>query len=329
MYKPLRHLPIILTLEGAVKIGATFLNIWMYTVEMMEHAIDQCELLCQPLGDALHNESQTPLCDDSRIRAWDQAVAYYTGSLEGANGLGDGLLLFSLADIMCTRFLTCGKNANVRFGISYVNNIAIDLFTEGQQHVLNRECEPARQVKDKIIKMMAVPLVQATLLSAFEQVYGPKKDIVETHKRAMQGTAYASSILPLVHNCSAEDALIIYENMLLDSDAINQTQAPDFLMVKQAFERNYKCMGITCSQVGGIWQGGEYYAHASPCQDGSESDSSRVQQRNIGIAFGAVLGTLALGAAIVRSRRKLRDLVKGKDLPRINYVIRGECRQLD
>lgn len=296
----------------------------------MEHAIDQCEMPCQKTGDIVYNESHTPRCDDSPVRAWDQAVAYYTGSLEGATGLGEGLLLFGLADRMCSRFLTCGKDASLRFGISHVNNLAIDLFTEGQQHVLKRECEPARQAKDKIVKLMAVPLVQATILSAFEQVHGPKKDTVETHKMEMQGTSYASTVLPLVHDCNPEDALIIYENMLLDNDAANHTIVPDFLKVKQAFERNYRCMGITCKAVGGIWQGGEYFPDASPCQDRIEYDSPR--GRSIGIAIGAIFGSLAVAVALVGSKGRLLHFLKGKaaNLPQVQFpVIRGECRELD
>jgi hypothetical protein len=41
--------------------------------------------------------------------AWDEAVAYYVGSLEGTDGKGDGVLLYDLADKQCINFRTCGE----------------------------------------------------------------------------------------------------------------------------------------------------------------------------------------------------------------------------
>eukprot|EP00965_Chrysotila_dentata_P153624 5077444-Pleurochrysis_carterae.AAC.1 len=39
--------------------------------------------------------------------------------------------------------------------------------------------------------------------------------------------------------------------------------------VKAAFERNYECMGITCAEVGGLWDlsGSRYFPGATPCSD--------------------------------------------------------------
>ena len=47
--------------------------------------------------------------DDASVHAWDEAVAFYTGSLEGAAQYGDssnGKLLHALADKRCQNFRT-------------------------------------------------------------------------------------------------------------------------------------------------------------------------------------------------------------------------------
>ena len=92
----------------------------------MEHALDLCELPCTKKGNVLYAPAQKAQCDDSPVRAWDQAVAFYAGSMEGESGVGDGVLLFDLADTMCARFMACGDDAELRFGISYANNVAIN-----------------------------------------------------------------------------------------------------------------------------------------------------------------------------------------------------------
>lgn len=291
---------------------------------MMEHAIDLCELPCQKTGNVLYAEAQRAHCDDSPVRAWDQAVAYYAGSLEGESGLGEGILFFGLADEMCARFLTCGDDASLRFGVSYVNNVAISQFMKGQINVLKRECEQARQVKDTIVDMMAVPLVQATLLMAYEQVYGVNTKAAEQPKLAMQGTAYAATILPLVHDCSPNDAQIIFDNLLFGRDEENQTKVPDFVKVKHAFERNYRCMGISCKDVGGIWQGRDYYPNAYPCQDDemvTEQSSSNSFRIIVSVAtIGGAL-TLCVLLHLVGNRRRAsldRYEGQGRELPENN-----------
>ena len=52
------------------------MSIFMEVIRLMEVAIDDCS---EGKEDSVHS--------------WDVAVAYYTGTLEGVNGLGDGNLL--------------------------------------------------------------------------------------------------------------------------------------------------------------------------------------------------------------------------------------------
>ena len=61
----------------AIKKGTAYMNIWMYVIREMEDALDDCKEGC-----TLEN------CNDDPVHAWDEAVAFYTGSLELTDGSG-------------------------------------------------------------------------------------------------------------------------------------------------------------------------------------------------------------------------------------------------
>ncbi len=66
----------------AVKKGTAYMNVWMYAVREFEDAIDDCETCTT-------NCNQHSTNSDS-VHAWDEGVAFYTGSLEGTAYGGDG-----------------------------------------------------------------------------------------------------------------------------------------------------------------------------------------------------------------------------------------------
>ena len=88
----------LLRIEGAKK-GSAYMNVWMYTIREFEDAIDDCSL-----GSPNNNYDS--------VHAWDEGVAFYTGSLEGQDGSGSGKMLAALADKRCQNFATCGADAN-------------------------------------------------------------------------------------------------------------------------------------------------------------------------------------------------------------------------
>merc|ERR1719247_2326317 len=77
-----------------VKKGTAYMNVWMYVIHEMEDAIADCKSDCQ-------------MCNDDPVHAWDEAVAFYTGTLEGVDGSGSGKLLYNLADYRCANYKTC------------------------------------------------------------------------------------------------------------------------------------------------------------------------------------------------------------------------------
>lgn len=239
--------------------GVVCLNVWMYVIRQMEYALDLCQ------NEVLQGNQDS-------ASAWDEAVAYYVGSLEGTDGKGDGVLLYDLADKQCINFRTCGEYSNSPTGTSSINIQVMRAFKAGQNDLRTGQCDAARLRKEEIETLMAVPLIQGTLRYAYTRDY----DLVETEAQDAAGAIFAAAILPLVYACSENDAQVIYDSMragLYDSDFPN---------VKRALEANYQCMGISCADVGGVWQeSGGYYANAGPCSDSGP---------NVGAIVGGVIG---------------------------------------
>ena len=73
--------------EQAVKKGAAYMNVWMYVIRQFEDAIDDCNVCTSNCNDFSHLSNA--------VHAWDEGVAFYTGSLEGTayGGNSNGKLL--------------------------------------------------------------------------------------------------------------------------------------------------------------------------------------------------------------------------------------------
>ena len=260
--------------EGFKK-GTAYIITWMYVIREMESGMDSCNAGCE----------SDDCVDGAASNSVDEAAAFYTGSLEGAQGtLGEGMMPYALANKRCQNFKTCGDNGNEITGNSKVNIEILKQFAQMSENLASSKCDDARKNKDRIVQLMSVPLVQGTLRYADKMANDPEAD----EGARLEGATFAAGVLPIVHNCSAADADIIYQNM-----GANTNQAVDFAAVKGAFERNYGCMGITCADVGGIIDEGTgtYKSGAAPCGNaGSTSSSSSV---NVGLAVGLSVAAVA------------------------------------
>lgn len=261
------------------------MNLWMYVIRELEDALDKCIDGCS-----------TDNCNDSAVHAWDQAVAYYAGSLQVGNNAGN--FLYALSNKRCADFSTCGEDESFIEGTSKNNLDIIELLKAGQDNLQTGQCGTARKQKEAIENLMVVPLVQGTLRYAY------KNDIqaaVNGDKELAEGSVFAASVVPLVHHCSRGDAHIIYSNMRQGFGT------PDFRRVKAAFERNYKCMGITCEAVGGLYDFDSlgYLKHAGPCTDGNNNKGAI-----IGGVIGGIVGVLLLLCICCKCRSRAAT---GKD----------------
>lgn len=194
------------------------------------------------------------------VHAWDEGVAFYTGSLEGqtSGGNSKGKLSYRLAEKRCKDFKTCGATMDAASGASYVNIELFKHLATGNTKLLEGKCDEVKPIVKTMTALMSVPLIQGTLRYAYKvgkQSGGAKEK--------GEGAIFAAAIVPRVASCNKDDAEKIMSSMKIG------TPNPDFKIVKEAFEKNYKCMGIGCKHVGGLWHSAEkkYFSDADPCTD--------------------------------------------------------------
>jgi hypothetical protein len=231
----------------------------MYVIGTLEEAITTCfweRAIRTTKVLPPSNTSSTCLnCYAESVRTWDRAVALYTGSLESDSR--KGIMLYHLSDKKCIKFRTCGPNRDSVSGISYVNLEIFSHFSKGQMDLSNGRCEEADEVKNSIMYLMQIPLIQGTLYYAYlndrQTTSGDKENVI--------GAVYAASILPLIHQCNVKDSKKLWEHTAIGTAKV------DFLTTKALLERNYECLKITCADVGGIFDpvSFQYYEDASPC----------------------------------------------------------------
>jgi Notch-like protein len=269
---------------AAILSVSVHMSIFMRIIRQMERALDDCHY-------------GTKVDPTRGVISWDSAVALYTGSLEGVDGSGEGLLLYSLADGRCMDFSTCGiEGDGTRTGKSYVNFRIFEEFRKGQERLQQGFCPKARKNKERIVQLMRVPLVQSLLRNAWLQ----SNDNDNTDKTKAEGATLASAIVPFINACDdlsgSMDAKTIYENMRLDSD-----NPPNFEQVRSAMEQNYACLNITCKDVGGLWDANSdrYIEDAGLCGQPSSSSSSYSSENDNGVAAAVgVSGVVFVGIIV-------------------------------
>mmetsp|Transcript_3758 Transcript_3758/g.5526 ORF Transcript_3758/g.5526 Transcript_3758/m.5526 type:complete len:519 (+) Transcript_3758:80-1636(+) len=259
----------------AAKKGSQYMGVYMYVIRELEDAKADCKAGCMD-------------CNDDPVHAWDEGVAFYTGSLEGSDGSGDGDFLYSLADKRCSNFMTCGENSGANSGTAKVNHDIFDLFAEGQGYLSSGQCDKLTSVISDITTYMRIPLVQGSLRYAYKvaELNGGEKEKAE-------GDVFTAAILPVVHDCNPNAASVIERNMDFQSTRTDQAA------VKTAYESVYSCMGISCADVGGLFNAGTGtdYPGASACvTDGSSGLNSGSFATNsiFAVVLGSVAGLFAL-----------------------------------
>jgi hypothetical protein len=251
----------------AITTGTVLLNVWMHVIGKMERAIDDC-----------NNGCDVGACNNDGAFAWDEAVAFYFGSVPKSTGEG-GYLLYSLAQKFGELFGTCLNVGSFSCELAYVNSEILEMFKTGKQDLMMGNCEVARNNVKAITELLTVPLIQGTLRYAY--IMG-KLD-TKTDRVQAQGAVYAAAVLPLIHYCSPQHALIIYDNMRVG----NEGQV-DFEAVKATFEQSYECLGITCDHIGGLVDvvNGGFLEKAEPCcHVRLESPTGTATARTSGLGF--------------------------------------------
>merc|ERR1712176_1256037 len=251
--------------DQIIKKATAYIIIWMYVIREMEDALDDCKEACT-----------IESCNDDPVHAWDEAVAFYTGSLEGPDGSGSGKLPYALADKRCGNFKTCGDLADSATGGSKVNMEVFKNFSSGLAKLAKGECASAREQSDEIQKLMLIPLIQGTLRYAYKTNFEAYSEKAEA-----EGVVFALSVVPVVAACDAEAAQIIASNL-----PAGQQGTADFAAVKKAFKSTYECMGIDGAMVGGLYDAatGSYFEGAEPAGMTGSSASATSMAITAGVA---------------------------------------------
>jgi hypothetical protein len=205
--------------------GSVFLNVWMWVIHQMEMATHYCSTTC--------TADNVGHCQDDAVAAWDQAVAYYVGSLEGQEGSGDGVLLYALADSRAKDFKTKGFLSDEEHGTSYINLEILHLFGQGQSELVKKEdgdnyrCINLDNMKDQIVNLMKVPLVQTVYRYAWKREY--ETDDTEKHLAKVRGICfngayrYATAIHSLLFVCREPPTRQLSSHMSLHANHLMLT----------------------------------------------------------------------------------------------------------
>ena len=238
----------------SAKTGIVAMSVWMYTIRKFEEGLDDCESRCIS-------------CNFNGVHAWDEGVAFYAGSLVGEVGLGvdgdgdsdDSALLFNMANQQCKAFATCLEGTD---GNSRVNELLFSLFAAGQRQIHDSSCKRARRTLERIVDLMAVPLIQGTLRAAYQL-----SSLSSGPAERGLGATFAAAVLPRLAHCSSAAASAVYANMRVGATLT------DFDSVRAAFEGQYACLNITCADVGGLWDEDTdaYHELFAPCPTASPS----------------------------------------------------------
>eukprot|EP00569_Conticribra_weissflogii_P017868 CAMPEP_0171447174 /NCGR_PEP_ID=MMETSP0881-20121228/38960_1 /TAXON_ID=67004 /ORGANISM="Thalassiosira weissflogii, Strain CCMP1336" /LENGTH=496 /DNA_ID=CAMNT_0011971581 /DNA_START=163 /DNA_END=1648 /DNA_ORIENTATION=+ len=198
--------------EQIIKKGTAYLNIFMYVIREFEDALDDCQRGCIN-------------CNDDPVHAWDEGVCFYTGSIEGQDGAGDGSLLHQLADKRCADYKTCGVDGTDLEGMAMLNYELFDLFALGNFQLQSGNCPAARDTTKRVTQKMYIPMIQGAMRYAYkmEKLQGGEKE-------AAEGAAFAAAVLPRIHAASPEAAQTIYNNLRVGASST------DSAAVKSAFE---------------------------------------------------------------------------------------------
>eukprot|EP00092_Neocalanus_flemingeri_P013257 GFUD01014287.1.p1 GENE.GFUD01014287.1~~GFUD01014287.1.p1 ORF type:complete len:487 (-),score=113.39 GFUD01014287.1:213-1673(-) len=234
----------IFRIECAKK-GSAYWSVWMYVIREMEDAVNDCKSGCE-------------FCNNAPVHAWDEAVAFYTGSLEGKSGDESGKFLYRLAEKRCKNYRTCDG------GVSRVNQEILKKFSDGKRKFDQGKCDEVHPIKKEIINLMSIPLIQGTLRYAYKIARGEGSP-----KEKAEGVAFLGAIIPRLYSCSHTDADTVRQHMWIDGDM--KASKDGFKTVKEAFQRNYACMGLKCADIGGHLDDltDDYSKDFRPCTDGS------------------------------------------------------------
>ena len=274
--------------------GSQYQNVWMYVIHELEDAINDCTK-----GNLEDN--------DKSVKAWDEAWAFYAGSLEGENGSkdGEGLMLYALAQKRCKDFDTCEKD-----GVAKVNTQLLALFKSGRTKLNKKDCDDAIEDKNSIVQKMTIPVIQGAL----RYVVLAKDDEDKELKQHGEGLAFSRAFLPILDHCKSSAADKLFDNFKPDA---NPAMKDSIDSVAEAIYEQLGCMGIKCDDIGSLEKlpecktNGDFkpVANTDKAVAGNDNKSSGgVSGGTVaGVVIGIIVAIIVIGAIVfffIKNRSK-------------------------
>ena len=135
----------------------------------------------------------------------------------------------------------------------YINRNMVALYNAGLVQLNSSDCTGATTTVSNIVKQMTIPLIQGTIKYVYKSdPAGGASGTASSDEKAMaEGWAFAAALLPMLNDASSSAATTLYNNINMGLGTSGAV--PDgFAAVTTAIESTYKCLGITCSQVGAL-----------------------------------------------------------------------------
>ena len=284
--------------KEAIQKGLVYMNVYPYVIWEMQDQINDCKLQTLTAND------------DASVKAWDEAVAFWAGSMTRDYAYGYSIpndnLLYYLGDKRCGNFMTCADGFT---GTAKVNQELLAFFNRGSR--LARvgglaECPPMEDIHDKIGTLMLVPFIQGTLRYLYKT-----KDAQDA-KTAGELWAFATAILPFVNEVSPAAADALYKRAwLLDFSG-------DYAADKLLLESTYCNLGvgagkglITCESIGDLYDGSNVLLSAGTCYitGATCSGTASSKDEEVDVALAAGLGAAAfvfLAVAMAACHMKIK-----------------------
>lgn len=228
-----------------------YVNIFQYLEQAVQLADNGCV-------------QQLDGCQDA-VQAWDNAVAFWAGSLEGSDGNNDGLPgsggtygkhFYALADKRCDDFRKCSATGDTadRGTPASVNVKLLQLFSKGSRAIYSGDIEHAKSAVKEIENASKIPLIQGTIRYGYR--LGRKKS--DKDKDAGEGAAFAAGALPSLWKCDTKAHEMAFSQIQIGKRSLVAKGKSNFKKLKLAFQCNFECMGITCEDVGSLFDGIEF-----------------------------------------------------------------------
>merc|ERR1711990_329713 len=291
-----------------IKKGIIYLNIFPYVIWEFQDAINDCH--DGQLG------SNDPIPGGGSVHAWDEAVAFYTGSLEGIlkggnNGLascddGNCELQFQLSDYRCQNFGTCTADADgeITEAAASSNNAAT-------------KCDLPDRTHEKVVTKMLVPFVQGCMRYLWKTKDSQKA------KEAGELFAFASAALPFIDAVDPVAATKLFTRAWkLDFTTYTYEET------KQGIEGTLSRLGagkgigtISCADIGDLVDSSDQLL-AAGCTDPSPPSSSN-NDTTLGLGIGIPLGAIAITALVFVVLLWRKSSANSKRVEELTMQLRG------